>query len=126
LACGVSDHSGEIKALAVTHIKPKNEYFDYESKYSGASEEKTPADIKPEIYKKVMHMSEEVYRLLELKGLARVDYILENDLDPVLIEVNTVPGLSKQSLLPQQALYAGISLQQLFSDCIANTLNSEL
>jgi D-alanine-D-alanine ligase len=71
-------------------------------------------------------MSEEVYKLLELSGLARVDYILENESDPVLIEVNTVPGLSKQSLLPQQALYVGISLQQLFSDCIANTLKSHL
>jgi D-alanine-D-alanine ligase len=126
LACGVSDHSGEITALAVTHIKPKNEYFDYESKYSGASEEKTPADIKPEVYNKVMRMSEEVYKILELKGLARVDYILENDANPVLIEVNTVPGLSKQSLLPQQAIYTGLSLQKLFSDCIANTLNSKL
>jgi len=126
LACGVSDHSGKISALAVTHIKPKNEYFDYESKYSGASEEKTPADISPEVYEKVMRMSEEVYKLLELNGLARVDYILENGKEPVLIEVNTVPGLSKQSLLPQQALYAGISLKQLFSDCIANTLNSTL
>lgn len=126
LACGVSDHSGKISALAVTHIKPKNEYFDYESKYSGASEEKTPADIRPEVYQQVMKMSEEVYRLLELKGLARVDYILEDETKPILIEVNTVPGLSKQSLLPQQALYAGISLQQLFSDCIANTLNSNL
>lgn len=126
LACGVSDHSGKISALAVTHIKPKNEYFDYESKYSGASEEKTPADIRAEVYEKVMRMSEEVYKLLELSGLARVDYILENESDPVLIEVNTVPGLSKQSLLPQQALYVGISLQQLFSDCIANTLKSHL
>ena len=126
LACGVSDHSGSISALAVTHIKPKNEYFDYESKYSGASEEKTPADISPEVYEKVMRLSEEAYKLLELNGLARVDYILEDGIRPVLIEVNTVPGLSKQSLLPQQALYAGISLKKLFSDCIANTLNSTL
>jgi D-alanine-D-alanine ligase len=73
-----------------------------------------------------MRMSEEVYKILELKGLARVDYILENDANPVLIEVNTVPGLSKQSLLPQQAIYTGLSLQKLFSDCIANTLNSKL
>ncbi len=126
LACGVSDHSGTISALAVTHIKPKNEYFDYESKYSGASEEKTPADISPEVYEKVMRLSEEAYKLLELNGLARVDYILEDGRNPVLIEVNTVPGLSKQSLLPQQALYAGISLKKLFSDCIANTLNQHL
>lgn len=123
LACGVSDHSGEAQALAVTHIKPAGEFFDYESKYSGQSEETTPAQIPAEVYEKVMRQSEAAYRLLELKGLSRVDFILDANNEPVLIEVNTVPGFSAESLLPKQALYAGISLPDLFRACVEKTLS---
>jgi len=123
LACGVSDHSGEIEALAVTHIKPTGEFFDYESKYSGGSEEITPADIDGETYEKIMRNTEQVYRLLELKGLSRVDYILDAVGEPILIEVNTVPGFSAESLLPKQAVYAGISLSDLFRSSIEKTLS---
>lgn len=123
LACGLSDHTGKIQALALTHIKPKGEFFDYESKYSGASEEITPAEIDVNTYEKIMRQSEQVYRLLELKGLARVDYILDQDGEPVLIEVNTVPGLSTESLLPKQALFVGIPLDQLFGASIQKTLS---
>ncbi len=122
LACGVSDHSGEIGALAVTHIKPTGEFFDYESKYSGGSEEITPADIEARTYEKIMRTTEQVYRLLELKGLSRVDYILDASGEPILIEVNTVPGFSAESLLPKQAVYAGIPLSDLFRMSIEKTL----
>lgn len=124
LACGVSDHHGEAEALAVTHIKPKNDFFDYESKYSGLSEEITPAQIDPETYEKVMRLSEKAYRLLELKGVARVDYILDAQGEPVLIEVNTVPGLSEQSILPQQAKFIGLSLNELFKANLEKVLPS--
>lgn len=123
LACGVSDHSGKVQSLAVTHIKPLGDFFDYESKYSGTTEEITPADIPAEVYEKIMRETEQVYQLLELKGLARVDYILDSEGKPVLIEVNTVPGFSAESILPKQAVYAGISLPELFSSCIENTLS---
>lgn len=70
-----------------------------------------------------MQLSEAAYRLLELKGLSRVDYILDADNEPVLIEVNTVPGFSEESLLPKQALYAGISLPELFRASVEKTLS---
>ncbi len=124
LACGVSDHNGSAEALAVTHIKPKNDFFDYESKYSGLSEEITPAEIDPDTYQKVMRLSERAYRLLELKGVARVDYILDTGGEPVLIEVNTVPGLSEQSILPRQAKYIGLSLADLFKANLEKVLPS--
>ncbi len=123
LACGVSDHSGEIKSLAITHIKPPGEYFDFESKYDGSTEEITPAHIDTETYELIMRETEEVYRLLELKGLARIDYILDENGKPVLIEVNTVPGFSEESLLPKQAVYAGIDLPTLFRSSIEKTLS---
>lgn len=126
LACGVSDHQGKPESLAVTHIKPANDFFDYEAKYSGRSEETTPADIPSEVYQKIMRESERVYQLLELKGLARVDYILDAQNEPILIEVNTIPGLSEESLLPKQARFAGYELPVLFKACVENTLNSGL
>lgn len=124
VACGVSDHSGQPKALAITHIVPKNEFFDYESKYSGLSQEVTPAKIEDVLYQGILQSSEAVYRLLELKGLARIDYIVEKESSQaILIEVNTVPGLSQASILPQQALYAGIDLASLFSESIERVLH---
>lgn len=124
LACGVSDHTGKPESLAVTHIKPANDFFDYDAKYSGRSEETTPAEIPAAVYNKIMRESERVYQLLELKGLARVDYILDAENEPILIEVNTIPGLSEESLLPKQARYAGYELPALFKACVEKTLNS--
>lgn len=123
-ACGVSDHSGQVQALAVTDIVPQNEFFDYESKYSGLSEEVTPARISDRDYAYILRTSEEVYRLLGLQGLVRVDYIVDPQRGPVLIEVNTVPGLSQESLLPKQASYAGLSLTELFDQSLAQALKN--
>lgn len=123
LACGVSDHSGKPESLAVTHIKPTNDFFDYEAKYSGLSEEITPAQIPADVYEKVMRQTERVYQLLELKGLARIDYILDENLEPILIEANTVPGFSEASLLPKQAVHAGYDLPSLFGAGIEKILS---
>lgn len=122
LGCGVSDHTGAVAAIAVTDIVPKNEFFDYESKYSGLSEEVTPARIEAPVYEEILRRSEFVYRQLGLRGLVRIDYILRGQKEPVLIEVNTVPGLSKESILPKQARYSGIGLDQLFNQCLENIL----
>ncbi|MEQ9262540.1 MAG: D-alanine--D-alanine ligase [Owenweeksia sp.] len=125
VACGVSNHSGFIKALAATDIVPKNEFFDYESKYSGLSEEVTPARIPEGTYAQVMEESEFIYESLNLNGIARVDYIVTENGVPFLIEVNTIPGLSNESLLPKQAQYAGVSLGELFDQTVENALKSK-
>lgn len=122
--CGVSDHTGTPQALAVTDIVPKNEFFDYESKYSGLSEEVTPARISAEHYQKIMQTSEEVYRLLGLHGLVRIDFIVHAQRGPILIEINTIPGLSTKSILPKQAGHAGLTLAELFNATLAQTLKS--
>lgn len=123
VACGVSNHSGYIKALACTDIVPKNEFFDYESKYSGLSEEVTPARIDENTYAQIMEESEFIYESLNLNGIARVDYIVTEFGVPFLIEVNTIPGLSSESILPKQAIYAGISLEELFDQTVEKALN---
>jgi D-alanine-D-alanine ligase len=122
VGCGVSDHTGYIKSLALTEIRPKNEFFDYESKYSGLSAEITPAEIDPNTYAQIMEETEFIYESLNLRGLARVDYIITKNGVPFLIEVNTVPGLSTESILPKQAAYLGISLSELFNASLKRCL----
>jgi D-alanine-D-alanine ligase len=122
LACGVHNLHGQAKALAVTEIVPKNEFFDYESKYSGMSEEITPARISPEMTEEIMRTTERVYQLLQLNGLARVDYILNPNGEAYLIEVNTVPGLSSESIIPKQVRYLGEDLGKVFAGLVENLL----
>ncbi len=125
VACGVSNHSGSIEALAVTDIVPQNEFFDYESKYSGKSEEVTPARIDPGTYHQIMKESEYIYSLLRLNGLARVDYIVNENGIPFFIEVNTIPGLSNESILPKQVVYCGLKLGEVFDRCLMQTINQK-
>lgn len=122
VCCGVTNHRGYIKALAATDIIPKNEFFDYESKYSGLSEEVTPARISDDTYAQILEESEFIYESLNLNGIARVDYIVTEHGVPFFIEVNTIPGLSKESILPKQAEYMGISLGDLFDQTVENVL----
>ncbi len=125
VGCGVSNHNGYIKAIACTDIEPANEFFDYESKYSGRSKEVTPARIDDGVYAQIMEESEFIYESLNLNGITRVDYIVNENGVPFFIEVNTIPGLSPESILPKQAQYAGISLNELFDSCVEKALKSK-
>ena len=125
VACGVSNYSGSIKSIAITDVVPQNDFFDYESKYSGRSEEITPARIDEKTYQQIMEESEFIFESLNLNGIARVDYIVTHNSVPFLIEVNTIPGLSKESFIPKQAKYAGISLNELFDRTVENALNQK-
>lgn len=123
-ACGVSNHSGEIKAFAVTDVVPQNDFFDYESKYSGQSEEVTPARIPSSTYQQIMEESEYIYSKLRLNGLARVDYIVSENGVPFFIEVNTIPGFSPESILPKQVEYCGLKMGEVFDQCLLQSINS--
>jgi D-alanine-D-alanine ligase len=124
LGCGISDHTGFTKALAITEIRPQNDFFDYESKYSGLSQEITPAEIDQGIYAQIMEESEFIYESLNLRGICRIDYIVTDNGVPFLIEVNTVPGFSKESIVPKQAEYLDISLKELFNASLQNRLKN--
>lgn len=121
-ACGVSNYSGVIKSIAITDVVPKNDFFDYESKYSGHSEEITPARIPEDAYQQILEESEFIFESLNLNGICRVDYIVTDNGVPFMIEVNTIPGLSNQSFIPKQAAFAGISLSTLFDSVLENAL----
>ena len=118
---GVYTFNGEVTVMPVTEIISQNEFFDYAAKYEGEVSEVTPADISPELTQKIQAYTRKIYSRLCLKGFVRVDYILMND-EFYLLEVNTVPGLSPASIIPQQAAAAGLSLQEFFSRIIQETL----
>ena len=123
VSVGVIEYDGEIKVLPMTEIVSENDFFDYEAKYEGASQEITPARISEEQREKVEEVAEKVYRILNMSGFSRSEYIIVND-EPYFLEMNTVPGLTKESLLPQQANEAGISLTDLFGNVIEMALNA--
>ncbi|MBI1286892.1 MAG: D-alanine--D-alanine ligase [Flavobacteriales bacterium] len=113
IASGVFSHNGEVTALPLTEIVSKNEYFDFQAKYEGASEEITPARIPDPVRDLIQETTRRVFTRLKLRGMSRVDYIVQDGV-PYLIEVNTIPGLSEESLLPQQVAYSGMSLKEFF------------
>ena len=110
--------------LPITEIVSNNDFFDYKAKYLGESQEITPARISENMTNKVTKIAKQVYEILKLKGFSRSEYIFKNE-EPHLLEVNTVPGFTKESILPQQALAAGISLTELFGNAIEEALLNE-
>ncbi len=104
--------NGEIFTLPITEIIPHNDFFDYKAKYSGESDEITPAVLSEQINQKVSQLTKELYTLFQLKGLVRIDYIIKGD-DPYFMEVNTVPGFSPQSIVPQQIRASGLKESDL-------------
>lgn len=121
VSIGVIDYHGETKVLPATEIVSDNDFFDYEAKYLGASKEITPARISEKQLRRLNSVAKEVYELLNLSGFSRAEYIFIND-EPYFLEINTVPGLTEASLLPQQAEAAGISLEALFGNAIESAL----
>ena len=120
VACGVLKTQKRMIVLPVTEIKSKNEFFDYEAKYiPGHSEEITPAEMPLAITNEIQKISKFVYNILGCKGIVRVDFIVIGE-KPYFIEINTVPGMTKESIVPKQAVAAGISLEELYSMSVEN------
>ena len=117
VTCGVHNLNGTIETFPITEIVSENDFFDFEAKYEGKSKEITPARISDNLAKKVSERTIEIYQLLELNGIARVDFIIMDN-EPYIIEANTVPGLSEESIIPQQARCQGISLSELFNQSV--------
>ncbi len=123
ITVGVLEYKGVIKVLPMTEIVTENNFFDYEAKYLGKSQEITPARISEETHKKLEKTAKHIYQILKMKGFTRAEYILVNN-EPYFLEINTVPGLTSESLIPQQAAAAGINLEDLFHNAIEMALNN--
>ena len=118
VTCGVYRSSNGLVALPLTEIVSENEFFDFEAKYQGKSSEITPARISEDLKIEVQAMAKKIYELLQLKSIARIDFMLVNN-QPYVIEVNTTPGFSAASIVPQMLSSAGISLGDFWGDIIS-------
>ncbi len=122
VSVGVINYKGKITVLPITEIISENDFFDYEAKYQGKSQEITPARLSDEMTQKVGEIAKRAYEVLKMKGFSRSEFIIV-DGEPHMLEMNTIPGLTTESLIPQQARAAGISLEDLFTNAIELVLN---
>jgi D-alanine-D-alanine ligase len=122
VSVGVIHYKGETKVLPITEIVSENDFFDYQAKYEGKSQEITPARISKSQQEKIEKTAKKVYEILKISGFSRAEFIFVNE-EPYFLEINTVPGLTEESILPQQAKAAGISLAELFENAIESALN---
>ncbi|MDO6820093.1 D-alanine--D-alanine ligase [Zobellia sp. 1_MG-2023] len=124
VSVGVITYKGETKVLPITEIVSENDFFDYEAKYEGKSQEITPARISKVQQVKVEELAKRAYEVLKMKGYSRSEFIFIGD-EPFMLEMNTTPGLTTESILPQQAEKAGISLEELFTSAVEEALNKK-
>ena len=121
VSVGVLRYKSEVLVLPITEIVSENDFFDYEAKYLGKSEEITPARISKIQEQNVRKMAKSIYDILKMDGFSRSEFIFKGD-TPYFLEMNTVPGLTEESILPQQAACAGISLSELFTNAIEEAM----
>ena len=120
ISCGVMIAGGKEYLFPITELVCQSEFFDYKAKYQGFSKEITPADLDERTVKKVNAMTLAAYKKLNCRGVVRIDFIVR-DGEPYFIEVNTIPGMSAHSIIPQQAAAMGMSMSELFDLIIEET-----
>jgi D-alanine-D-alanine ligase len=121
VTCGIYRTKEGIQTLPLTEIASKNEFFDFEAKYQGLSDEITPARISEAHTKTIQELTVKVYELLQLRSIARVDFMLVGE-TPYVIEVNTTPGFSQASIVPQMLAAAGIPIRDFWTSIVAYEL----
>lgn len=117
ISCGCYIVGSKEVALPPTELSYERDFFDYDAKYNGAVKEITPALLPSKMISKVKKLTLNIYKLLNCKGFIRIDYIIEND-NIFLIEINTVPGMTPASILPQQIKAANLNITDVFTDII--------
>jgi D-alanine-D-alanine ligase len=122
---GVFKSKGEIIALPITNVITKKDFFDYEAKYKGASEEITPAQIDEAKAQKIRNAAIKAYRIFNCKGVVRIDFIYnEKENEPYMLEINTVPGQSEASIVPQQVKCMGWTMKEFYTSLIEECLHN--
>jgi D-alanine-D-alanine ligase len=121
---GVFKTKGALQVLPITEIETSNEFFDFEAKYQGKSVETTPALISETMQSQLEAAAKRVYEVLNCRGVVRVDFIYNEEKGlPYMLEVNTVPGQSAASVIPQQVKAMGVSLQDFYTSIVEESLN---
>jgi D-alanine-D-alanine ligase len=122
---GVFKTGGSIIALPVTEVISEKDFFDYEAKYEGASTEVTPAEIDEVTADKIRDAAKEIYRVFNCRGVVRIDFIYnEKEKQPYMLEINTIPGQSEASIVPQQVKAMGWSLKEFYTKLVEEALIS--
>ncbi len=120
---GVFKTPQEIIVLPLTEVRSKNEFFDFEAKYQGKNEETTPAIVDERIAEKVRVAARKIYKVFNCNGVIRIDFIFNEDKnEPYMLEINTIPGQSEASIVPQQVRVMGWTLKQFYSSLIEDAL----
>jgi len=122
VSVGVFNNKEEIIVLPTTEIVSENDYFDYEAKYLGKSEEITPARISEKETRDIKALSKKIFQLLNMKGITRSDFIIQDGV-PYFIEINSNPGLSIESIVPKQVRASGLTLTSFFDVLVQNVIN---
>ena len=122
VSVGVMNYKNEIKVLGITQLITDNDFFDYSAKYEGKSTEITPANISELQKNNVTKIAKKIYKKLGLKGFSRSEFIFIGD-TPYFIEINSIPGMTNDSILPKQAENSGISLKDICSEVIEQAIN---
>jgi D-alanine-D-alanine ligase len=117
ITCGVYKTKMGIQALPLTEIVTENEFFDFSAKYEGKSREITPAPIEQEHASKIQGLAVKIYELLQLSSIARIDFMLVGDV-PHVIEVNTTPGFSPASIVPQMIAASGKTITEFWQEIL--------
>lgn len=125
VSVGVIRFQGKTRVLPITEIVSENDFFDYEAKYEGKSQEITPARISKIQEERVSEMARKAYDALRMRGYSRSEFIFQGD-EPYMLEMNITPGLTEESILPKQALEAGIGLSELFEAAIEDALSENM
>ena len=117
VSCGVFCFENNVQALPITEIITENEFFDYQAKYEGKAHEITPARISEKLTIEIQRLTANIYKEIGLRGICRIDYIIMNK-KPYIIEINTIPGLTEESIIPQQVKSANLKLSLIFKSCL--------
>jgi D-alanine-D-alanine ligase len=121
---GVFRSAGKVIVLPITEIKTKKEFFDYEAKYQGMSEEVTPAELEEAAAGKIREAARKVYEVFNCRGVVRIDFILaDNGGLPFMLEINTIPGQTEASVVPQQVRALGWNLKDFYSALVEDALS---
>jgi D-alanine-D-alanine ligase len=122
VSCGVFFNGKELLSFPPTEIVSETEFFDYEAKYLGKSQEITPARLDNELIYEIQTLSRKIYNAFLCEGIVRVDFIIKDGKIPYFLEINTVPGMSAESIFPKQAQVKGISMTQIYDELIKTKL----
>ncbi len=122
ITCGIYKTKQKAQVLPITEVVSENEFFDYDAKYKGQVSEITPARISPELTQRVQQLTSAIYDILGCKGIIRIDYIISEGDVINLLEVNTTPGMTATSFIPQQVAAAGLDIKNVMTEIIENEI----